>query len=375
MECLKCGRGRCICYGSTHTSPDKGAEAERAAFEAWRVRKGYSTNKWHDGGYVDSNTQNGWEVWQAARRAPAPVADGLPPLPDPHAKVIDHDNAGGTSTVDAWIELYDGLYTAEQVEQIRRDAIAADRQARASVPAAGAVQQPVGSIEDYSQFHNLLSEWMSARDYWQDDSAAPVLEKWQKFIVYIDALLARNHQFGRVAASADYQAEIAKLRAQLARQSQGMPVELVGIRETMAEGGGFWTSCSGCHDTEDGHPTGPYSYSQIMGCALGSGCSECGGIGAVWDNTDYEAMYSDQDEGDGAAPAPGNTAQPVEQVGEQPQIPSGFLLVGPGEIRGDLDAFNRKQMRAAERLGNALWAQNHSATKGATDGAKGGEHA
>lgn len=38
---------------------------ERALFDAWCIRKGYSTNKWHDGGYVDSNTQNGWEVWKA----------------------------------------------------------------------------------------------------------------------------------------------------------------------------------------------------------------------------------------------------------------------------------------------------------------------
>jgi hypothetical protein len=38
---------------------------ERALYEAWCIRKGYNTNKWHDGGYVDSNTQNGWEVWQA----------------------------------------------------------------------------------------------------------------------------------------------------------------------------------------------------------------------------------------------------------------------------------------------------------------------
>jgi hypothetical protein len=73
------------------------------------------------------------------------------------------------------------------------------------------------------------------------------------------------------------------------------PVELVGVREEVAKGSGFWASCSGCYDTEDGHPTGPYSYSRVFGCALGSGCSECGGIGAVWDNNDYEAMAADLD--------------------------------------------------------------------------------
>lgn len=85
-----------------------------------------------------------------------------------------------------------------------------------------------------------------------------------------------------------------------------LAIELQGVREEMAAGSGFWSSCSGCYDTDDGHPTGNYSYSTVFGCALGSGCSECGGIGAVWDNTDYEAMARDWDKD--AAPA---SAQPV----------------------------------------------------------------
>ena len=77
-----------------------------------------------------------------------------------------------------------------------------------------------------------------------------------------------------------------------------LAIELQGVREEMAAGSGFWSSCSGCYDTEDGHPTGNYSYSAVFGCALGSGCSECGGIGAVWDNTDYEATAKDWDKAD-----------------------------------------------------------------------------
>lgn len=53
---------------------------------------------------------------------------------------------------------------------------------------------------------------------------------------------------------------------------------------------GHWRSCSGCYETEDGHPTGPYPFSESFGCYLGSGCSECGGIGAIWDTTDYADM-------------------------------------------------------------------------------------
>lgn len=47
----------------------------------------------------------------------------LPPLPEPYTKVIDHNNGAGESTVDAWMELYECLYTAEQYRQGQRDAI------------------------------------------------------------------------------------------------------------------------------------------------------------------------------------------------------------------------------------------------------------
>lgn len=53
---------------------------------------------------------------------------------------------------------------------------------------------------------------------------------------------------------------------------------------------GRWLSCSGCHETEDGYDIGFYPFSPVFGCKLGGGCSECGGIGAIWDSTDYEDM-------------------------------------------------------------------------------------
>lgn len=68
------------------------------------------------------------------------------------------------------------------------------------------------------------------------------------------------------------------------------PVELRDVPRILTSGDGVWRSCSGCYDTEDGHPTAHYPYSTVLRCALGSGCSECGGIGAVWDGTDYSAM-------------------------------------------------------------------------------------
>ncbi len=68
------------------------------------------------------------------------------------------------------------------------------------------------------------------------------------------------------------------------------PIELQGVAEQLAEGSGFWRSCSGCYETEDGHPMGNYVSSSVLQCSLGAGCSECGGLGAVWDNTDYEEL-------------------------------------------------------------------------------------
>jgi hypothetical protein len=62
------------------------------------------------------------------------------------------------------------------------------------------------------------------------------------------------------------------------------------VKERLEEGDGFWRSCSGCYETEDGQNVHSYPHSNVFGCVLGGGCRECGGIGAVWDTTDYAAM-------------------------------------------------------------------------------------
>jgi hypothetical protein len=84
-----------------------------------------------------------------------------------------------------------------------------------------------------------------------------------------------------------------EMRAALAA-SQPAPVEADALLKGLANAvqelkeDGFWRSCSGCHELNEGHDTGPRS--AALGCALGSGCGECGGIGAVWDTTDYASM-------------------------------------------------------------------------------------
>lgn len=65
------------------------------------------------------------------------------------------------------------------------------------------------------------------------------------------------------------------------------------VRERLAEGDGVWITCTGCHESEDGHDVGYYPHSEVFGCKLGGGCGECGGIGAIWDTTDYGAMADD----------------------------------------------------------------------------------
>lgn len=62
------------------------------------------------------------------------------------------------------------------------------------------------------------------------------------------------------------------------------------VKERLGENEGAWRSCSGCYEMEDGQNVHGYPHSDVFGCELGGGCSECGGIGAIWDTTDYAAM-------------------------------------------------------------------------------------
>lgn len=104
-----------------------------------------------------------------------------------------------------------------------------------------------------------------------------------------------------------------------------------GVAAEVAEGSGSWRSCSGCYDTEDGHPTQRYPHSKIFGCDLGNGCSECGGLGVVWDDTDYEDMarhmLSEKSE-----------AVPTSLAG---QVPDGYVLVPKEPTDAMIDAGSR----------------------------------
>jgi hypothetical protein len=81
-------------------------------------------------------------------------------------------------------------------------------------------------------------------------------------------------------------------------------VVAASVKERLEEGDGNWVTCTGCHESEDGYDNGYYPHSNTFGCKLGGGCSECGGIGAIWDTTDYGAMADEMHAAETAAPPP-----------------------------------------------------------------------
>ena len=104
---------------------DLNMEAERAAFEAWFAKNSPSTNtkRRANGAYEAENLNALWDRWlidagfPPRRAAPVVADDGLPPLPEPDADLL------GDGT--------DMVWGAAKVRQAQRDAIAADRAARA----------------------------------------------------------------------------------------------------------------------------------------------------------------------------------------------------------------------------------------------------
>lgn len=88
-----------------------------------------------------------------------------------------------------------------------------------------------------------------------------------------------------------------------------VPQELDGVAEAIKEGPGCWKSCSGCHEHNEGVSLGQWSY--VLQCNLGMGCHECGGIGAVWDATDWSDFHLTAIEAD---------SEPVDDADEAYEI-------------------------------------------------------
>lgn len=88
------------------------------------------------------------------------------------------------------------------------------------------------------------------------------------------------------------------------------------VAEEIREGSGFWKSCSGCHEANEGYETGHYPYITAFQCHQGGGCHECGGLGMVWDDTDYADMARsilEDDRREEAALRPAPSSEGIEK--------------------------------------------------------------
>lgn len=108
---------------------------------------------------------------------------------------------------------------------------------------------------------------------------------------------------------------LSELEASLSsQQEEAVPVDAERIREVIAEesaGGAAvgWMSCTGCHETTEGAETGNYPYSKAFGCYVGAGCSECGGIGVVWEYWSKDTL-DDMERDPTASPVPADAGEP-----------------------------------------------------------------
>lgn len=137
-------------------------EAERAAFEAHAKSRNLTLMRAVMGmGYYLADTNEAWNAWLAARRAaPAVGEDGLPPLPKAEYRLSPDGRPS--------------LYDAEQVRQAQRDAVAADRAARA--------QQQAQSIADDDEFQYLTGQILG-----EGRNGGAAEEEIARLAAYIDA--------------------------------------------------------------------------------------------------------------------------------------------------------------------------------------------
>jgi hypothetical protein len=110
----------------------------------------------------------------------------------------------------------------------------------------------------------------------------------------------------RIACRAGVKQALSALRHQPARTEGKEGRLLASVREQVEEAShddlGRWVTCSGCAEGVEGHlSTEDYPHSEAFGCQLGGGCLGCGGIGAVWDTTDWAAAAEDMLRADKAA--------------------------------------------------------------------------
>lgn len=122
------------------------------------------------------------------------------------------------------------------------------------------------------------------------------------------------------------------------------------VGRQLTEGGGMWAPCSGCHESVDGYSVTPID--PVFRCYRGSGCSECGGIGAIWDTTDYEELYDAMVKDMHRAPAQLEAPAPVVGVPELTTAAAAIIDVMSGD-----DTSWRGRLHDSDFLESADWQQ------------------
>lgn len=126
-----------------------------------------------------------------------------------------------------------------------------------------------------------------------------------------------------------------------------------------------WKSCTGCLETNEGYQCGEYPYSEVFKTHAGSGCSECGGIGVVWEyysKADLDEMQRD--------PIP---AEPVDQWQDIATAPKDGtpVLVHDGGSYAFVAEFSTS-IKSWFGADNRCWAPTHWMPLPAAPASKGG---
>jgi len=175
---------------------------------------------------------------------------------------------------------------------------------------------------------------------------------------YLSPTLASEKEGGKSVQAAS-SASATECDHRSTERAELLAVIVDNVKERIAEGDGFWRTCSGCHETENGYDVGRYPFSDVFDCTLGGGCSECGGIGAVWDTTDYGAMADEL----AAEMNAGQVIANQENLhGSQPESPASLIANGEGESDPLHDTRNPNVLREQRGWGTMTTSQSESNT-------------
>jgi len=119
---------------------------------------------------------------------------------------------------------------------------------------------------------------------------------------------------GEAASARSLAKQIRALSADPARPSPDFAKSIAYVIKEESLGGAAcgWRSCSGCLETSEGHLCGDYPYSDLFKAHVGFGCSDCGGLGVVWEYYSKSCLDEMQRELKDAEPAHGEKWQPIE---------------------------------------------------------------